>query len=750
MCLRDFVALKIEGVIIETVSKKILAFLARYPNQLFKKSELERRLSLKTEEEREALRAALHRLQEADQINRVKNGRFGHRAVAQLVTGKLAMTKQGLGFVTVEGTDEQVFIPPRFRGMAVHGDTVEVSLFAQPTRQQEEGDKPEGEITRVIERGRTDLVGTLEKSKNFFVVIPDDRRIARDVMVAQGALNNAKPGEKVIVQIETWGVGHLSPEGRVVEVLGRAGEVSAEIKSVVSEFKLPLHFPREVSEEAERLPDVIPHDEIARPLDFRQQFCITIDPEDAKDFDDAVSLERMPDGSLRLGVHIADVSYYVKEGTVLDREALKRSTSVYFPNMVIPMLPERLSNIICSLRPDEDRLAYSVFMTLTPKGVVTEHEIRETVIRSKRRFTYEEVEHILSGGEDPSVPAPILERLHAMQELASNLTKKRMKEGSIDFDSAEAKFRFGDEGEPTEIIKKIRLKSHRLVEEFMLLANQVVAKHGGQAKKEEQQRPFLYRIHDSPDPDRVRELAVFVAQFGYKLSLEGGVRSKQLQHLLEQIKGTEVENVINEVALRSMAKAIYSDQNIGHYGLAFDHYSHFTSPIRRYPDLVVHRLLKEYARGIPTSASSVELLKRREEIHSRLPAIAKQSSAMERVAMEAERAAVKVMQVEYMKRHLGDEFEGLISGVMRFGVFIEINDLLVEGMIHVRDLEDDYYLYDEKSYALIGQRKGKRYRLGDTVKVKVIRVNAEEREIDFAMVTGETAPPKRASQRHRR
>ena len=743
-------ALKIEGVIIETVSKKILAFLARYPNQLFKKSELERRLSLKTEEEREALRAALHRLQEADQINRVKNGRFGHRAVAQLVTGKLAMTKEGLGFVTVEGTDEQVFIPPRFRGMAVHGDTVEVSLFAQPTRQQEEGDKPEGEITRVIERGRTDLVGTLEKSKNFFVVIPDDRRIARDVMVAQGALNNAKPGEKVIVQIETWGVGHLSPEGRVVEVLGRAGEVSAEIKSVVSEFKLPLHFPREVSEEAERLPDVIPHDEIARRLDFRQQFCITIDPEDAKDFDDAVSLERLPDGNLRLGVHIADVSYYVKEGTVLDREALKRSTSVYFPNMVIPMLPERLSNIICSLRPDEDRLAYSVFMTLTPKGVVTEHEIRETVIRSKRRFTYEEVEHILSGGEDPSVPAPILERLHAMQELASNLTKKRMKEGSIDFDSAEAKFRFGDEGEPTEIIKKIRLKSHRLVEEFMLLANQVVAKHGGQAKKEEQQRPFLYRIHDSPDPDRVRELAVFVAQFGYKLSLEGGVRSKQLQHLLEQIKGTEVENVINEVALRSMAKAIYSDQNIGHYGLAFDHYSHFTSPIRRYPDLVVHRLLKEYARGIPTSASSVELLKRREEIHSRLPAIAKQSSAMERVAMEAERAAVKVMQVEYMKRHLGDEFEGLISGVMRFGVFIEINDLLVEGMIHVRDLEDDYYLYDEKSYALIGQRKGKRYRLGDTVKVKVIRVNAEEREIDFAMVTGETAPPKRASQRHRR
>ncbi len=715
---------------IEHLADRILSFLARYPNQLFRAKELARRLSLKSNEEYQVLKQAIRQLQDTNRIRLVKGARFGHHEVPQTVIGELHMTRQGFGFVSVEGFDEDIFIPPRYRGMAVHGDKVEVSLFAQSSMKKEEGAKREGEIIRVVERGRMDVVGTLQRSQHFYIVIPDERKIARDIFVAKEDLNKATPGDKVVVQIESWGVGHLNPEGRIVEVLGRAGEVSAEIQSVMREFHLPREFPSSVLREVDRLPESISESAIGHRLDLRNELCFTIDPEDAKDFDDAVSLQELSDGNLLLGVHIADVSSYVKEGSELDKEALKRGTSVYFPNMVIPMLPEKISNILCSLRPNEDRLAYSVLMTVGPRGIVKEYDIQESVIRSKRRFTYEGVETILegqgSGHGSQRDNAAIVDTLHRMQELSAALTKTRMKEGSIDFETSEAKFRFDGEGNPTEIIKKLRLRSHRLVEEFMLLANQTVAKHIGLAKREEHRKPFLYRIHDVPDPDRIRELAAFVGQFGYKLHIDGGVHSKDLQKLLDQVRGTEVENVINEVALRAMAKAVYSEHNIGHYGLAFDYYSHFTSPIRRYPDLVVHRLLKEYAR----SAS----LQRHEEIGRRLPYIAKQSSAMERVSMEAERAAIKVMQVEYMKRHLGDEFDAVVSGVVRFGIFVEINDLLVGGMIHVRDLQDDYYAFDEKKYALIGQRTGKQYRLGDRVRVKVLRVDPEEREIDFGIV----------------
>jgi ribonuclease R len=482
-----------------------------------------------------------------------------------------------------------------------------------------------------------------------------------------------------------------------------------------------MSFPPAVEREAASFPETIPAQEVAARLDLRNIACVTIDPEDAKDFDDAVSYERLPNGMIRLGVHIADVSYYVKEGSALDAEAFQRGTSVYLVNEVIPMLPERLSNDLCSLRPHTDRLTYSVLMDMTDDGVVETYTIARSIIRSSRRFTYEEVQEILERGKGEF--ADMLRPLHKLTQV---LTRKRKKAGSIDFDTGEAKFRFDEDGLPSAIIKKVRLDAHRLIEECMLLANKVVAQHIGMVRRNEHARPFIYRVHDVPDPSRLEDLGNFVKHLGYSLDVKHGVSSLQLQRLLDKVKGTEVENVVNEVALRSMAKAVYSEKNIGHFGLAFKYYTHFTSPIRRYPDLVVHRLLHEYEKGLSAA--------RRAELARRLPIICRQSSERERLAAEAERESVKVMQVEFMKRHVGDEFEGVIAGVTNFGLFVEINDLLVEGLVRMRDLTDDYYLFDEQRYQLKGRSRGKVYRLGDTVRVQVVSVNPERREIDFRIV----------------
>ena len=708
------------------LQEKLLRFFSKHSNEQFKPLVIARRLGIKGKDEFRELQQLLNELYQSKKIERGKRKRYGHAVppAADRLTGILKSLKNGIGIVQLPPPHkETISIPARFMGTALDGDTVSVALFASKTptdKLQEE--LREGEIVEVIERSKRQVVGVFSKSKHFFFVIPDSKIVGRDIYIPPGKTKGARPGEKVVAEIDSWESRNLNPEGHIIDVLGKAGEVSAEMMGVAREFQLPLRFPRDVLQESEHISEEIPEEEYTHRLDLRELECFTIDPEDAKDFDDAVSLEVMDNENFRLGVHIADVSYYVKENSSLDKEALKRGTSVYLANEVIPMLPEKLSNNLCSLRPKEDRLAYSAFMTVTPRGTVKEYTIEKSVIHSKRRFTYEEVQSIIEKKRGDF--SGTIARMHKLSQM---LLAKRMKNGALDFETVETKFHFDAEGKPNEIIKKIRLDAHRLVEEFMLLANQTVARHIGMPKKETDLQPFVYRIHDSPPPEKLRDLASFVQYLGYSLPLTGsGVTSRGLQKLLHDVKGKDVESVINEVAIRSMAKAIYSETNVGHFGLAFSHYTHFTSPIRRYPDLLVHRLLEEYTHRMSQ--------KRREQLVGLVPEICEISSARERVAQDAERASVKVMQVEYMKRHIGDEFHAIISGVTNFGLFVEIADLLVEGLVHVRDLGDDFYTFDEKNYALIGRKKKKRYRLGDKVLIQVVRVDPEERQIDFRLV----------------
>jgi ribonuclease R len=675
--------------------------------------ELDRKGVVTTDEHRRVR----YQVQERSDRSSSKKHRHPNRLVGTLMT-----TRRGFGFVKIDGTDEEIFVSEKFMRTAMHGDKVAVALIARPIGKQrrDHDQKLEGEIVEILERRTTTIIGKLERSRNFLFVIPDDARFVRDVYVSRNDAMQATQGDKVVVQLQPWEDEAQNPEGTIIEVLGKSGDARVEVVSVARTFGLPMSFPVEVEREASSFPEEIPAPEVNLRMDLRSTLCITIDPEDAKDFDDAVSFEPLENGNYRLGVHIADVSHFVKEGSLLDAEALMRGTSVYMVNEVIPMLPERLSNNLCSLRPHVDRLTYTVLMEVTTDGKVEDYTIRKSIIHSARRFTYEEVQKIIEEGKGEF--AEIVIPLHRFTRV---LTKQRRKKGSIDFETGEAKFRFDEDGFPSAIIKKARLDAHRLIEECMLLANKMVAQHIGKVKKEGHANPFIYRVHDVPDPSRLEDLANFVKPFGYSLDAKHGVTSLQLQKLLDKVKGSEVETLINEVALRAMAKAVYSEKNIGHFGLAFKHYTHFTSPIRRYPDLVVHRLLFEYGQGISGQ--------RRNELARLLPAIARQSSERERLATEAERESVKVMQAEYMKRHVGDVFDGVIGGVTNFGLFVEIDDLLVEGLIRVRDLEDDYYLFDEKRYQLKGRSRGKVYRLGDSVRVQVVSVNPETREIDFAI-----------------
>ena len=641
-------------------------------------------------------------------------------------TGILSCHAQGYGFIqsrTPSG-DEEFFIREPHMGEALHGDLVRVAVAARAPSDK----KRECEVVEVVERRCTQVVGTFHHRTDFAFVEPDDQRILQDVYVSPGAFGGAKDGEKVVVSIDHFDDRKASPEGRILRVIGSADDPKVRVLSLAMSMNVKADFPDAVEAEADEIPVEIPNAEIERRRDLRDKPIFTIDPVDAKDFDDAIHIEKLENGHYEVGVHIADVSHYVRPDTAIDEEALERGTSVYLVDRTIPMLPEKLSNQVCSLRPQEDKLAFSILMEVTPQGNVEDYELCETVIHSQERLTYDRAQDYIDGGYPDDKMAPDVVQAN---RLAKTLTKKRMREGAIDFGSDEVNVILNEDGTPTNIVRKKRTDANRLIEEFMLLANRTVAKHiavPGHMERhrtngtEEDPLPFVYRVHDDPDGEKIRQLAEYVRVFGHGLPLtSGNATSSDLADLIEAVQNEPEEQVIVRAALRAMSKAKYAVGNIGHYGLGFDYYTHFTSPIRRYPDLMVHRLLKRYARG--DGPADVEDLAARCE----------HCSEQERNAEEAERESVKLKQVEYVKNHVGETFDGVVSGVTKFGVFVEITDLLVEGLVHVRDM-NDYYVYDESTYTLRGENNGKTYRPGNSVRIKVANASVENREIDLLFV----------------
>ena len=697
------------------LKRQILKHLRNDGKKAFRPKEISKRLGIKDNQKYKLFRSVLGELDDAGLVSRVKGGRYQHRSKDEVhgAEGVLQMNPQGFGFVIVEG-DHDYYVPPTRLKTALDGDRVRITLAA-PVRGKRSDYRREAEIVEVLERGRTRTVGTFDKMGHFAFVKPDDQRLTKDIYVAEEHFNGATEGDKVVVSIETYDDPKASPEGRVLEVLGKADDPGVAVLAVALSKGIKSDFPKPVEAEAAAIPLEIPKAEIERRLDLRDKDTFTIDPEDAQDFDDAVHIERLKNGHYSLGVHIADVSHYVRQGSDLDAEAYDRATSTYLVDRVIPMLPEKLSNGVCSLRPNEDKLAYSCIMEVSPHGAVKKYEIHETVIHSKHRFTYDDAQQIIDGGTQDH---PLKDDVLLAAKLARTLTKKRMRAGSIDFDTAEVRVVLDDSGKPVDIIRKERMEANRLIEEFMLLANRTVAEHIG---KKKDPRPFVYRIHDRPDSEKIKALRDYVKAFGYQLPAgpDGSVDRKDLNALLEHVKGTPEAPVVQDAALRAMSKAVYSPDNIGHYGLGFQHYSHFTSPIRRYPDLIAHRLLKHYAgRGADVDAGALE-------------AACDHASAMERQATEAERESIKLKVVEYVSEHLGDTFEGVVTGVTKFGVFVEMTKLLAEGLVHVRDMDDDHYEYEERTFSLVGVHTRRTIRLGDPVKVQVAKANVETRKIDL-------------------
>ena len=670
-----------------------------------------------TKQDRPVLERILLELQEEGKIELSKRGKYS-KAESKNVTGVFTAHQRGFGFVTIEGETEDIFIPGDKVNGAMHMDTVEIAVL--PTTS---GKRKEGAVLKVIERGMKHVVCTYEASENFGFAVPDNSRFGSDIFIPKGKSMGAVAGHKVVVEVTSYGKKDKKPEGRVVEIIGHINDPGTDILSIVKAYDMPVEFSEKIMHQVENVSKEVTDADMAGRMDLRDWTMVTIDGEDAKDLDDAVSLFMDGDNYV-LGVHIADVSNYVQEHSALDVEALKRGTSVYLVDRVIPMLPHALSNGICSLNEAQNRLTLSCIMTINPKGEVIDHKIAETVIRTNRRMTYTNVKKILED-KDPEVMeeykelVPMFEK---MAELASILRKRRMKRGSIDFDFQETKVILNDKGEPIDIKPYDRNVATKLIEDFMLIANETVASHFFW-----QEIPFVYRTHENPDTEKIHKLSTFINNFGYSLHIGADeVHPKELQKLLEKIEGTDEEALISRLTLRSMKQARYTTACTGHFGLAASYYCHFTSPIRRYPDLQIHRIIKETLRGRMNA-------KRIEHYEGILDEVAKQSSQMERRADEAERETIKLKKCEYMAKHIGEEFEGVISGVTEWGFFVELPNT-VEGLVRVTELKDDFYQFYEDTYELVGEATNKRYKLGQKVKVVVESTDKLMRTIDFALV----------------
>ena len=630
------------------------------------------------------------------------------------MTGTFQRKSNGKNSFIPEGGGDPIFVAERNSAHAMNNDKVKIAFFAKRKNHD-----AEGEVIEILERANDTFVGTLQVEKSYAFLVTENRTLANDIFIPRDKLKGGKTGDKAVVKVIEWPDKAKNPIGQVLDILGKAGDNTTEMHAILAEFGLPYVYPQAVEKAADKIPAEISEEEIAKREDFRKVTTFTIDPKDAKDFDDALSIRKLKDNLWEVGVHIADVTHYVKEGSIIDKEAEKRATSVYLVDRTIPMLPERLCNFLCSLRPHEEKLAFSVIFDITEKGEVKNSRIVHTIIYSDRRFTYEEAQQIIETQE-----GDFKEEVLMMDTIAKALRERRFAAGAINFDRYEVKFEIDEKGKPISVYFKESKDANKLVEEFMLLANRTVAEKIGRVPKGKKAKVLPYRIHDLPDPEKLDNLSQFIARFGYKLRTSGTKTdiSKSINHLLDDIQGKKEENLIETVSIRAMQKARYSTHNIGHYGLAFDYYTHFTSPIRRFPDMMVHRLVTKYLDG----GRSVS--------ESKYEDLCDHSSNMEQIAANAERASVKYKQVEFMSERLGQTYDGVISGVTEWGLYVELNENKCEGMIPMRDLDDDYYEFDEKNYCLRGRRKNKTFSLGDAITIKVARANLEKKQLDFALM----------------